>query len=315
MAKREKHYLEHLAEKSENNELSAAEGRLLDDFLQHEYVSAEWDAAQMGSKANISASIYGKIAKPPVHPYKAVQNHHRAAYYFKYAAAAILAILLGIGAWFLPQPYTPNELTITTGSKLDSIRLHDGSMVYLAANSSFSYPEHFEGKIRAVSLLKGNAFFKVTKNKTHPFIISTGNVKTKVLGTSFHISMEKESVSVTVSTGHVCVYTKNQVTFLKPNENAVYSGSTLKKQKVSDMSLYGWYKKDIELNDVSLNQVFTLLNFKYGISFAPEDQQILSTRMTLYLKDGLPLQKILDQINYITHLKFKPHGDQIAVSH
>ncbi len=302
MTRRNKHYLEHLAEKRDNSELSEAEGRLLDGFIGHEYAAAEWDDVQMGSKASVSAAIYQKIKTP-------------AANYYQYAAAAVIAIILGFGVWFWPQSHTTKELVVTTGSKLDSIRLNDGSVVYLAANSSFKYPEHFGGKIRAVTLLKGDAFFKVARDKKHPFVITSAQVKTKVLGTSFHISLSKERVSVTVSTGHVCVYTKNQVAFLKPNENAVYAGLKLKKQRINDMSLYGWYKKDVELNNVNLDQVFTLLNFKYGTSFEPEDAQILSMRMTLYIKDGLPLQKILEQINYITHLKFKSHGDQIAVSH
>ena len=308
MSKIEKHFLDHLAEKTENNEISAAEDQLLEGFLKHEYAAAEWDSAQMGSKSNISAAIYKKIKRP-------AGSYLKISDYYKYAAAAVLTIIIGLGTLLLPYSHTTKELTVSTGAQLDSIRLHDGSLVYLAANSSFKYPEHFEGKIRAVSLLRGNAFFKVAKDKQHPFIITSAQVKTKVLGTSFHISLENEKVSVTVSTGHVCVYTKNQVTFLKPNENAVYTGSVLKKQSVNDMSLYGWYKKDLELNDVTLSQVFMLLNFKYGTSFVPEDQQILSTRMTLYIKDGLPLQKILDQINYITHLKLKLYGNQIAVIH
>lgn len=308
MRKREKHFLDHLAEKTENNEISETEDRLLDGFLKHEYAAAEWDSAQMGSRANVSAAIYKKIKKP-------AGSHIKASNYYKYAAAAVLAIIIGLGTLLLPHSPTTKELTVSTGAQLDSIKLQDGSLVYLAANSSFTYPEHFEGKIRAVSLLKGNAFFKVAKDKKHPFIITSAQVKTKVLGTSFHISLENEKVSVTVSSGHVCVYTKNQVTFLKPNENAVYAGSKLIKQTVSDMALYNWYKKDVELSNVTLDQVFTVLNFKYGTSFMPGDQQMLSTRMTLYIKDGLPLQKILDQINYITHLKFKPYGNQIAVIH
>ncbi|WP_219223756.1 FecR family protein [Pedobacter antarcticus] len=301
MATKEKHYLKQLAEKSRSKEITEAEDRLLDNFMRHEYDHAEWDTSQMGSKEKVASDIYSRIKRPSVN-------------YYNYAAAAAIVILVGLGILFSANQHQVKELTVTTAATVDSLRLDDGTVVYLAANTSFKYPEHFTGQIRAVSLLKGNAFFKVAKDKAHPFIITSEEIKTKVLGTSFHISLEKGSTSVTVVTGHVCVYTNNQKTFLKPNENAIYANSKLEKHKLKDMALYGWYKQDVQLNDVSLEHVFTLLKFKYGVDFEPKDQQILATRMTLYMKDGLPLQKILDQINYITHLKFKRYGDQIIVS-
>ncbi|MNK37785.1 hypothetical protein D3C87_563630 [compost metagenome] len=78
--------------------------------------------------------------------------------------------------------------------------------------------------------------------------------------------------------------------------------------------MYNWYQKDLELNNVSLEQVFTLLNYNYGIDFKASDQAIRDTRITLYLNTALPVQNILDQIKYITHLKLVQHGNIITVS-
>lgn len=308
MTKKEIHYLEHLIEKTEKETISEAEQKLLDDFLKHEYNLAEWDAAQMGLKKTVSANIYNNIKK---------KSHMKKSFssYYKYAVAATVAIVIGAGLLLKPTGAI-KEITFATNSVTDSVKLKDGTTVYLAANSTFKYPEHFEGNLRSVSLLKGNAFFKVAKDAAHPFVITSADIKTKVLGTSFHISLEKEKSSVTVITGHVKVSSKDQVAFLKPNENVVFTQSGgLKKAKADDIWLYDWYKQDIQLDDVTLDKVFTLLNFKYGVSFEPEDKAILNTKVTLYLKSGLPLQNILNQINYITNLKFRLHGDIISVNH
>ncbi len=307
MTKKKIHYLRHLIEKGEKNEISEAEKNLLEDFLKKEFDDAEWDSVKMGSRETVSAEIFKKIkARGTVK--KSFAN------YYKFAAAACVAVLICVGLFFKPQP-SIKDITVTTASVADSIKLKDGTIVYLAANSIFKYPEHFEGKLRPVSLLKGNAFFKVAKDAAHPFIITSADIKTRVLGTSFHISLENGRSSVTVITGHVRVSTNKQLTYLEPNERAVFTTAGLKKQKVSDVSLYSWYKKDIDLSDVTLHKVFALLNFKYGVNFKPENKEMLNTRITLYIKGGLSLQNILDQINYVTHLKFKPYGNTVTVSH
>jgi len=307
MTKKKIHYLRDLTEKSEKNEISEAEKNLLEDFFKKEYDNAEWDSAKMGSKETISAEIFKKIKT-----HSTIKNAF--AKYYKYAAAACIVLMLGLGI-LLKSRVDVKEITVTTLSATDSVKLNDGSLVYLAANSVFKYPEQFNDKTRSVTLLKGNAFFKVSKDPHHPFIITSANIKTRVLGTSFHISLDKGMSSVTVITGHVRVSSDQQITYLEPNERAVYTASGLKKQSVSDMWLYSWYKKDIDLDNVTLHKIFTLLNFKYGVSFKPEDKEILNTRITLYIKGGLSLQNILDQINYVTHLKFKPYGNTVTVSH
>ncbi|PTS99978.1 iron dicitrate transport regulator FecR [Pedobacter sp. HMWF019] len=308
MAKKITHYFDYLTDKNNEPTISSAEKKLLDDFMQQEYSGSKWDAREMGSKADISTHIYKNIQRGTL---------VKAAFksYYKYAIAAVLTFILGLGILFRSPHQQPKELLMRTASVTDSIKLTDGTLVYLAAHSIFRYPEHFNGKIRSVELLKGNAFFKVAKDPSHPFIITSPQIKTKVLGTSFHISLDHNKSTVTVVTGHVSVYTKKQKTFLRPNEYAIFtSADGLKKQRTDDMSLYSWYKKDIELNQVSLDKVFTLLGFKYGVCFTTENEKILNTRITLYIKDGLPLQNILDQINYITHLKLRPYGERINVS-
>lgn len=308
MSKKDIHYLEYLAEKEEKGNLSEAERNLLRDFFNDEYQRAEWDVAQMGSKEHVSGQLYAKIKR-------------RAGFgkswssYTKYAIAAMITIVIGAGLLLKPQAPV-KQLTIATKSTIDSVKLTDGSTVYLAANSTFKYPEHFGAEIRSVTLLKGNAFFKVAKDPAHPFIISSGAVTTKVLGTSFHIGLDKNKTSVSVVTGHVKVSAKQSVAFLEPNESAVFTKEAgLQKEQTSNAFLYNWFEKDINLNNVNLNKVLTILNFNYGVCFKADDPKILDTRITLYLNTGLPLQDILNQLKYITHLKFTANGEnKIKVS-
>jgi transmembrane sensor len=254
MLNKEKYGLRDLIEKSEENQLTDDEKHLLDDFIRHEYNMSSWDTSEMGLKGAVSAAIYSKIKL------KSLKRSSRK--YYKYLAAASIILIMALGILIKNPIQVNQDITITTASKADSVRLNDGSIVYLAANSVFKYPKFFASEIRSVSLTKGDAFFKVAKDPHHPFIITSGGIKTRVLGTSFHIGLHHNECKVTVVTGKVNVSSSEESVNLLPDEEVVFTPAGLRKQKVTDNFLYSWYKKDVELNSVSLKKVFTILNLK-----------------------------------------------------
>ncbi len=84
--------------------------------------------------------------------------------------------------------------------------LSEGTEVFLNSDSRLAYPTIFKGKERVVSL-EGEAYFKVTKDaKKHPFIVKSGNLQVRVLGTEFNVrSYSPTDVRVTLITGKVAV--------------------------------------------------------------------------------------------------------------
>ena len=307
MIDKDKYRLRELIEKTNEGKISKKERQLLEGFMRQEFEDAEWISAEMGSKNLLSATIYSKL------PFKKTTAFFPK--YYKYAVAAMVLFCLSIATLLLRKDRNVERtFAFNTGSSSDSLKLSDGTVVFLAAHSSFAYPAEFKGDVRSVSLLKGNAFFKVTKDPEHPFIINSGDLKTKVLGTTFHISLEKEESRVTVVTGRVNVSSKKETVELTPNEEAIYSTAGLIKQKTSNELLSNWYQKDIELQNVSVRQVLKLLNYRYGAQFRTQTDEILEVKLTIYLQGDLALQNILNQINYITNLKFKQHEKIIEVT-
>lgn len=154
------------------------------------------------------------------------------------------SVLLIIGCWyFLSGPEsvahlfeenlitTPGVIEVkNTSDKPQQIPLEDGSVVILKKNSSLSFPEHFGAKNRLV-YLHGEAFFKIKRNPDKPFIVSTGNLVTQVLGTSFTIKSydDARSIEVRVASGRVSVYEKSEKSarnsngvILTPNQRIVF---------------------------------------------------------------------------------------------
>lgn len=109
-----------------------------------------------------------------------------------------------------------------------NVVLSDGTKVTLNAESEFRYPIKFGGKYREVYLLGGEAFFEVAHNASNPFIVYSGDMKTKVLGTSFNVRAYKNEgvISTTLVEGKVQIESDNNKSLkmiMSPNQQSIYS--------------------------------------------------------------------------------------------
>src|SRR5690606_4202974 len=125
--------------------------------------------------------------------------------------------------------------------------LSDGSFVWLKGNSRLSFPSQFEGLERRVKL-EGEALFEISKVSSKPnifqallgekpqrksFIVESGEIRTKVLGTSFNIKIDSLSTDVFVLTGKVAVHTDNteNIVEVRPKEKVVFDHQAKKLSK------------------------------------------------------------------------------------
>lgn len=116
----------------------------------------------------------------------------RRALFVKYAGyAAAIIILLFTTPFIIYNFTTPDDSLISEvyaprKSKL-KMKLPDGSIVWLNADSKLSYSESFSRKNRNVRL-EGEGYFEVEHGE-HPFVIQTDSAQIKVLGTKFNVKI------------------------------------------------------------------------------------------------------------------------------
>ena len=106
------------------------------------------------------------------------------------------------------------------------IQLPDGTLAWLNAASSITYPVAFTGKERRVSV-QGEVYFEVAKNASMPFHVTVNDRTTvEVLGTHFNVNAYADEliISTTLLEGSVKVNGKNSV-ILKTGEIASLSSS------------------------------------------------------------------------------------------
>jgi hypothetical protein len=253
--------------------------------------------------------------------------------------ASAASVLLTAGIWYFTvkrnqsETPTPGEINgqqdlvevRNTSGKPHPFRLEDGSVVTLKKNSSLSFPPHFSDKNRTV-YLHGEAFFQIKRNTAKPFIVSTGNLVTKVLGTSFNVkSYDKSgSVEVQVKTGRVSVYegadtksiNKNGV-ILTPNQRIVFDRKTRKMQLsiVENPSLVipvAETEHGFTFSEIPVKSVFSTLEKSYGIDIVLENDTADTCLFTGDL-NGLTLFQQLDLICQSANISYERRGTALFV--
>lgn len=92
---------------------------------------------------------------------------------------------------------------ITGSGEQRTLTLADNSHVYLAPESALAV--NYDDRARRVTLLTGQAFFRVTPNSRRPFIVTAETTRTTVLGTAFGVERRDNGTRVTVAHGRVKV--------------------------------------------------------------------------------------------------------------
>lgn len=179
-----------------------------------------------------------------------------------------------------------------------TLRLPDGSIVLLMKGSKLYYPAGLAGDkgVREV-FLEGEAFFEIRRNVARPFYIYTGQVITKVLGTSFRVrSFPADSVTtVTVRTGEVSVFREDDNyshpsggrepagIILIPNQEAVYDRERDRLQKTlaaKPERLAGMPHDSLVFHGEPISRVFGRLQQLYGIPIVFDNDAVRSCPLT-----------------------------------
>ena len=122
---------------------------------------------------------------------------------------------------------------VNTTGREKKIQLPDGTLIVLANKSAITYLTPFTAR-RNVTLT-GKAWFKVAKDKLHPFMVRSGEISTTALGTDFSVTAFEgtDSITVRLYEGKVvvkaadkAVNTMKKEVYLLPGQEFVYDGQT-----------------------------------------------------------------------------------------
>ncbi len=212
------------------------------------------------------------------------KNITRTLIYLLSGVAAMLVLTIGV-FFYIQKASSPPDLgdvhVVNMTKTIQKLVLSDGSIVWLNPKSKVIYPQNFTSTQREVKM-QGEAFFEVIPDPRRPFIIYSGNVITRVWGTSFRIrAYENIPVEVSVLTGKVSVQLQTKEDselILLPHQTATYLKNTdlLKKgreKKSSAMSI--WQKETLAFDNEPIREVIKVLNTQFKVNISTADEKLL----------------------------------------
>jgi transmembrane sensor len=271
-----------------------------------------------------------------------------------FAFAGIFVLLVAISVFaFLHQDsivvLKPNISSVSTkNGNRSKITLPDGTQVWLNAGSKLEYDNTvFNKKLREVSL-SGEAYFDVVKNTEIPFIVHSGNMNVRVVGTAFNIKAYpgEGKMETSLIRGSVEVTLKNRPQekyFLDPNEKFVVSDipvaeklSSNKKnitteqpsqragikiepivfneKKDSSIVETAWIYNRLEFHrNENFREIASQMEHWYGVEIYFADEEISKYRLYGSFTNET-ITEALDALKMIAKFNYKTNGNKITIN-
>ena len=200
--------------------------------------------------------------------------------------------------------------------------LADGTCLHLNAGTRITYPTVFLDDERKV-FIEGEVYADVAKNPEKPFVIASGDVDVKVLGTKFNFKAydNTECVELILLDGSVQVdidaANRTKQIRLHPGEMVQYDRKCGEIEiKNFQPHLYKGFHDGgaIHFFNLRLSDIAMDLERLFGVNVVILDDKLAETRYFAWFSNNETLDQILDGINVDSKMKFNRQDDVIYIS-
>lgn len=215
---------------------------------------------------------------------------------------------------------TTNSITTPHDGQWKVI-LADGTIVWLNASSTLSFPLRFDEKERIVSL-SGEAYFQVRPKVTPdgrtkiPFIVKINDIQVFVTGTEFNITAyaNEKPVTTTLVNGSVELIKGTSRQLLKPGQQVEInkSGQFLNVKNANTMEAIAWKNKEIRLTDAPIEKVMDQIKRLYNVDIMYEAD--IYYHFNIDIPPNTPLSNALEILSLTGEVNFKSDGRKIIVT-
>jgi transmembrane sensor len=209
-----------------------------------------------------------------------------------------------------------SELNVLTTLRGETYRLHlpDGTMVWLNAASSLSFSAGLIQAGERMVELKGEAYFEVSKDAKHPFVVKTDKQEVEVLGTKFNINsyQSDESVATTLLEGAVRVSTREVQRLLKPGEQVLNDGINMSVKTVDVAAATAWKDGYFRFNDQKMSEIVKQLERWYNVDIELS-KAIADRQFTGKISRNRNIIHILELMQETNQINFKIEGRRIFI--
>lgn len=237
------------------------------------------------------------------------------------AAVLVVVFLTGMGlgdGFFKPSGKLSYTKIIAPEGNKTQIVLPDSTYVWLNSGSELQYSSDYSAQNREVRM-KGECFFDVVKDASHPFVVRGSKFQIKVFGTRFNVNEDaaKNTADVTLVSGKVEVFNLDNkpVSELIPGQQLVYNQGIYHLQKAENMeALTAWLNNMLIFDNQPFEEVIHYLEKWYGVKIHLDHTLYYSHNYTFKVKTE-SLREVLQLISVITPIEYQIEGEQITIKY
>jgi transmembrane sensor len=240
------------------------------------------------------------------------------------AAAAVLVIAIGTLVWRGRTPpdealtIAARELTTPVGGR-DSLVLPDGSQVILGPGSHLTIAAGYGLAAREL-LLRGEAYFDVKHDASHPFVVNVNGATIRDVGTSFGVHADSTGgVRVAVVSGTVeltrAISSPSSTAVLNAGDIGTVSvtGAVVAQRGAGTDEDLAWRRGTLIFRDATMAEVRDDLRRWYGIELAVRDSSVLRRHMTATFTLRDSVGGVLNAIALLLPATIERRGDTAIV--
>ncbi|MBX2921945.1 MAG: FecR domain-containing protein [Chitinophagaceae bacterium] len=212
-----------------------------------------------------------------------------------------------------PEAIQYNTITTPKGGQYQ-VRLPDGTQVWLNAASSIRFPTSFTENERAVAIT-GEVYFEVAHNRQAPFIVSAGNTRVQVLGTSFNMMAydNEDMKKTTLVEGSIQLTDGNRTSMLQPGEQMQVNEKDFKLIKHADVAAaLAWKNGLFYFKDAGLQTVMKQVERWYNISVKFEGN-IPEKQFNGKVPRNANLAELMEILSFYDDMKCTIDNDTITI--
>jgi transmembrane sensor len=286
-----------------------------------------------------------------------IQDSQNNVFLFYRIAGIILLLITFSFVFYYLAPFksksanklTYNEIVVPYGAK-SIVTLPDGTKLWINSGTKIRYANNFGETSREI-FMEGEAYFDVVKNPKKPFLVRTGYINIKVLGTAFNVksypdenrietTLDRGLIEITKENGNegiVTVKPKEKITCLKFSKQLAIADKKVNTAENRDdhvpekthsnnaqpeFQIYrhvntelitSWKEGKLVFERERLEDIFKKLERRYDVVFSFDKSELKNYRFSGSLPE-LTLQQVLEGIQLSAPILYTINKREVVIS-
>jgi len=291
---------------------AADENRQL--FLEYRKI---WDACLLRTDPEEPAIGFAQLLRNHLKTGKNFFHSSKRYFWLREMLKIAAVFFIAAGCMWLFYPYLHktvplyNRIEVPSGQRV-KLTLPDGSLVWLNAQSKFTYPAVFDRKKRNV-ILDGEGLFEIAHNPKQPFKVETPGYTVEATGTQFDVYAygNSSSFETTLIEGSVIVLDSIRHFSVNPGQQLFFNqiSQRMELRKVNPDDYISWKDGYYFFNDIRFDEMAKRLGHYYNTQISINDPDVLTYRGTGKFRQWESITQIMDVVKSDMPFKYRYNKD------